>query len=405
MAEYTISATPSGTSKKNAQSRNINEILPYDATKYKTVSSITRTNGVWCSSGGQSQSAVVTVTAQLLIGDTVYMTADPVTCKCYGTGPSADNYATTTFTISTVAGSNAIIAAWAAGTLTIKWNLEDNKSGYDAYFRDGQYDDTITIVGEDVPPTNYKPVISSFSAMRSDNGTEVKTSADTIWIKVKLGLTDTSCAADKRKLYLYYGTTASVGTSYLDLSSNIAAMLSGEVSMQLSGTYSAGSDWYLYLVFIADEETSGYKSASVPKTNVPLHINKYNCGVGIGGYSASQSSTDYRVDVQWPLYAHEPIYALAGINGGIQGGITSSVSIKQNYKEVSVTFPTAFDSGVTPMVLVCMDKAAQNTDRYVALLSAMVVNGSVTNTGFKVRLCSNSSNTYSVAARWIAFAI
>lgn len=408
MAEYTISATPSGTSKKNAQSRNINEILPYDATKYKTVTSISRTDGVWCSSGGKSQSAIVTVTAQLVIDGTVWMTADPVTCKCYGTGPSADNYATTTFSGFTVAQSNELIAAWSAGTLVITWNLTDNKSAYEADFRSGQYDDTITITGQDVPPTNYKPVISKFEIMRSDDGASADTSAETVWATIKLGMTDTTCATDKRKLYLYYGTSTTMGTNYLDLSSKIATLLSSEGSFRLNGTYSPGSDWYMWLVFIADEETSGYVARSVAKTAVPLHISKYNNGVGIGGYSSVSDETmkdEHRVDVHWPLYAHDKIYALGGVNGGMQGGITDSVSIKQNYAEVTVTFPTAFDTGVTPVVMVCLDKAAETTDRYIALLSAMVVNGSVTNTGFKVRLCSNSSNTYSVAARWLAFAV
>ena len=406
MSQYTITATPSGKAKENEQSRNVNDLFEYNSDKYQTISTITRTNGTWCKCGGSSRTATYTITMQLIANGVVLASSDSVSVKVYGTGPKESDIVTTTISL-TEDQSTAAIAAWKTGTLEINWVLGTSSSGYIPYFRDGQYDDMITISGADTPPTDYAPVLDKFEVMRSTDGTTELPTAEYVYASIKAAMNNTAGLSDSKgaylKLYYAQNTTPDISTAdSITIASGTAIQtyITSETQVKLSNTFSNGSDWYFTLVFIAGGETSNYKYANVSRAEVPIHIAASNNGVAIGGYSDA-TNTDKRIDLYWKVYAH------AGIEGtiSIQGGITDSVSIKQNYAEVTVTFPTAFDAGVTPVVMVCLDKAAQDSDRYIALLSAMVVNGSVTNTGFKVRLCSNSSNTYSVAARWLAFAV
>ena len=322
MAQYSISAQPSGSSKKNAQSRMINSILPYTAGTYKTISYMSRRNGIWCSAGGTSQSVTMEVYAQLLSGETIIKTSNFATCKSYGSGPSSDNYATTEFTDWTTAESSAAIAAWEAGTLELKWFVSIKSytsSGHGSpSFRDGQYDDVITIQGQDVPPTNYAPSIASAKLWRTLDGSDTVTpTAEALRMKVRLGMNDTSGLSAGAALKLYYAQNAAptVGTSaYVDLSAHTQSCLDAETAIAISGTFSAGSDWYFTLVFTAGDEVSGPWYGNVPRAQAPIHIGESNNGVAIGGYSPATAS-DKRFDVFWPCYMHEKVHFMGGVSG------------------------------------------------------------------------------------------
>ena len=322
MAQYTISAQPSGNSKKNAQSRMINSILPYTAGTYKTISYMSRRNGVWCSAGGTSQSVTMEVYAQLLSGETVIKTSNFATCKSYGSGPSSDNYATTEFTDWTSAESGAAIAAWKAGTLELKWFVSIKSytsSGHGSpSFRDGQYDDVITIQGQDVPPTNYAPSITSAKLWRTLDGSDTVTpTAEALRMKIRLGMNDTSGLTAGAALKLYYAqnTAPTVGTSeYVDLSAYIQSCLDAETAIAISGTFSAGADWYFTLVFTAGDEVSSPWYGNAPRAQAPIHIGESNNGVAIGGYSPATAS-DKRFDVFWPSYMHERVHFMGGVSG------------------------------------------------------------------------------------------
>ena len=322
MAQYTISAQPSGSSKKNAQSRMINSILPYTAGTYKTISYMSRRNGVWCSAGGTSQSVTMEVYAQLLSGETVIKTSNFATCKSYGSGPSSDNYATTEFTDWTSAESGAAIAAWKAGTLELKWFVSIKSytsSGHGSpSFRDGQYDDVITIQGQDVPPTNYAPSITSAKLWRTLDGSDTVTpTAEALRMKIRLGMNDTSGLTAGAALKLYYAqnTAPTVGTSeYVDLSAYIQSCLDAETAIAISGTFSAGADWYFTLVFTAGDEVSSPWYGNAPRAQAPIHIGESNNGVAIGGYSPATAS-DKRFDVFWPSYMHERAHFMGGVSG------------------------------------------------------------------------------------------
>ena len=322
MAQYTISAQPSGSSQANAQSRMINSILPYTAGTYKTISYVSRRNGVWCSAGGTSQSVTMEVYAQLLAGETIIKTSNFATCKSYGSGPSSDNYATTEFTDWTSAESSAAITAWEAGTLELKWFVSIKSytsSGHGSpSFRDGQYDDVITIQGQDVPPTSYAPSITSAKLWRTLDGSDTVTpTAEALRMRIRLGMNDTSGLTAGAALKLYYAQNAApvVGTSeYVDLSAYIQSCLDAETAIAISGTFSAGADWYFTLVFTAGDEVSGPWYGNVPRAQAPIHIGERNNGVAIGGYSPA-TANDKRFDVFWPSYMHEKVHFMGGVSG------------------------------------------------------------------------------------------
>ena len=322
MAQYTISAQPSGSSKKNAQSRMINSILPYTAGTYKTISYMSRRNGVWCSAGGTSQSVTMEVYAQLRSGETVIKTSNFATCKSYGSGPSSDNYATTEFTDWTSAESSAAIAAWEAGTLELKWFVSIKSytsSGHGSpSFRDGQYDDVVTIQGQDVPPTSYAPSITSAKLWRTLDGSDTVTpTAEALRMKLRLGMNDTYGLSAGAALKLYYAQNAAptVGASeYVDLSAYIQSCLDAETAIAISGTFSAGADWYFTLVFTAGDEVSGPWYGNAPRAQAPIHIGEHNNGVAIGGYSPA-TANDKRFDVFWPGYMHEKVHFVGGVSG------------------------------------------------------------------------------------------
>lgn len=243
---------------------------------------------------------------------------------------------------------------------------------------------------------HYLPTISDTFAVnrKNDESTECWT---TLQVGYADGLTDVQKARMTCKAY-YDGTEITLPDSITQ--DVLVAGITENYDFLSNQPVDIADDHVIKVVF-GDQYEQAEDSCTVMRCFANLHLSGLRTGgVCVGGFS-SATKNNPKFECYYPAYFYGGIQG----SGGMQGGITESVSIKQNYAEVTVTFPTAFDTGVTPVVMVCLDKAAQDSDRYIALLSAMVVNGSVTNTGFKVRLCSNSSNAYSVAARWLAFAV
>ena len=200
MADYSISIDAAGSAKNNERDRSISGLFPYTGGTYKTISRLSRRGGIWCNCGGTSQSVTLAVYDQLLDGATVIKTSDTVTCKCYGSGPSADNYAQTTFSNWTQAESNAATAAWAAGTLIIRRFVTikaytSSKHG-SPVFRDGYYSDVIAIQGSTVPFTQYRPEILKFDIFRSDDGENENPESTSVYAKIRLKMNDSAGLAD-----------------------------------------------------------------------------------------------------------------------------------------------------------------------------------------------------------------
>lgn len=317
MADYSLSKNVAGSLQDNNQTRNINSFFPYTAGTYKTISLITRRDGIWCSCGGTSQSVTMDVYDQMLDGSIIIKQSDTVSCKCYGTGPSSDNYAKTTFDNWTQAESNAAIAAWEAGTLIIKRFVtitSYTSSGHGSpTFRDGYYNDDIVIQGSTVPFTQYLPTITSFSVMRSNDGVDENPESETIYARLNINMNDATGLTDAPILRLYYSPdiTITESTSYLelnDLFGMTAENLGVEKVFALPNTWSNGMDWYFKLHFSAGYEEALDATASVSRTSVPLFLASNNKGVSIGQYSTATESQP-KFESGWAFFA----------NGGIEG--------------------------------------------------------------------------------------
>ena len=136
-------------------------------------------------------------------------------------------------------------------------------------------------------------------------------------MKLRLGMNDTSGLSAGAALKLYYAQNAAptVGASeYVDLSAYIQSCLDAETAIAISGTFSAGADWYFTLVFTAGDEVSGPWYGNAPRAQAPIHIGERNNGVAIGGYSPATAS-DRRFDVFWPGYMHDRVHFMGGVSG------------------------------------------------------------------------------------------
>lgn len=319
MATYSITATPSGKNKDNSATRNLSAVFPYDSGQYRTISAVTRRDGLWCNCGGTSQSVVLEGYDQLINTDTgaEIKRSNTATCRIRGTGPSGENYMTTSFTGWTQAQSNAAVAAWAAGTLQIKrtvWIKSYTSANHGTpTFRDGYYDDTITIQGSTQPFTNYRPAISTFTLMRSSDGLVEDQLSTSVYAKIKIAMNNTAGLDAGAKLTLAYSTDAEFasGVTTLTLASG-RAQLTPYFSLsptKISGTFSLGSTYYFRLVFSAGEEVSTPKDASVSMAYTPVHIPKTNAGIAFGMYS-NATGNDRRCEINYPIYAYAGIATL-----------------------------------------------------------------------------------------------
>ena len=315
MADYSISKDAAGSAKNNERDRSIGNLFPYTGGTYNTISLLTRRGGIWCSCGGASQSVTLAVYDQLITGSTVIKTSDTVTCKCYGTGPSADNYAQTTFSNWTQAQSNAATAAWAAGTLIIRRFVTikaytSSKHG-SPVFRDGYYSDVIAIQGSTVPFTQYRPEISLFDVFRSDDGTTENPESTSVYAKIQLKMNDSTGLADSPRLRVYYAQNAdpSAASPYLDIGSAFgltAGNLNVDKTVQLTGTWSNGADHYFLLYFSAGYEVAVERLDMAPRASIPIYVAENNMGVAIGQYSSATEDVP-KLESNWPAYLYSGI--------------------------------------------------------------------------------------------------
>lgn len=402
MSTYSLSTTIKCTKGKNLASRTISDLFPYDSTKYATITSISRKDGIYCKTGSSSSSIWATfyVTAQLLIGGIAYITLDPIAGKSCGTGPSSENYVTTTFEGFTQEQSNALVAAWAAGTLSIQWTLSGGRGSNKPYFRDdGSYSDTISINGEDVPPVVYAPTVDLFTIARQS---DTSTKAD---VTIKLSI-DASADLNNARLKLFYAENDepdTVSGTYLSLSAYIQRCVEAAetgYAISLTDDYGLSSDWHFVLVFQIGYEQGKSAIRTLNRSSVPIHIAKSNTGVAIGGYSLPADG-ETRIDLYWPVYAH------AGIEGNtptIQRGSEAAVETSSGkYATFTVTFETPFAEGVTPVVVVSPTYSG-TISYYLGRCGAHVI--SVSNAGFTAIVANYTgvSGDYPFGLNWIAIA-
>lgn len=316
MAELNQTLTVS-VNKDNNASRIISSFFPYEAYPYRQLFTIVRVNGVWCSCGGSAQSVTLSGYDQLIDTSTgvVIKQSDTGTCGCHGTGPASENYMTTTFSNFTSTETQACIAAWKNGTLQIKrtvWVSAYSSSGHGSpTFRDGYYNDTIQIIGDTAPATNYGPKIDIFELFRDLNtdGTQ----SDKIVLTVRLSMNDAS-EFDSRNIILHAQendisgdwTLISLNEEYyFDIDLGVTKKIT------LSDTYNIDNDYYFYLSFTVGEEYDVSDIYCVTKASVPIHISQTNNGVAVGQFSTA-TKTNPKFESQYPVYPYSGIQICEG---------------------------------------------------------------------------------------------
>lgn len=415
MSTYNLSIVASGSNQDNAASRDLDVLFPFVADTYRTVSQITRVNGIWCSCGGTSQSVTLEGYDQLIDASTgtIIKTSANGICKCKGTGPSDENLMTTVFTFTDDAvgqmESNAVIAAWAAGNLRITrtvWIKSYSSSGHgDPTFRDGYYDDVITIVGSTQPFTEYLPEILAFTVYRSADGVTATQLSEKVYAKIQITMNDTTGLTDSPQLAIQYAmqpefadaTTITLGTTQATITPYFTMQ-----TVLLGETFSVGSHYYFRLGFTAGQEAAANAVASVGMSYTPIHIPGNNRGLAMGMYSNAQDG-DERCEINFPIFAYK---GFADVNGesfltqiGIQSGVTEQTTVSSNsYKDVEVTFPNAY-ADAEPMVMVCF--ASGSTAGYFGRVGVSVVSRS--QTGCTVRIFNGDSSNRSPRVNWMAF--
>ena len=411
MAEYSISADAAGSAKDNERDRSIGGLFPYTGGAYKTISLLTRRGGVWCNCGGTVQSVTLAVYDQLISGATVIKTSDTAICKCYGTGPSDDNYAETTFSNWTQAESNAAVAAWASDTLVIRRFVSirayTSPNHGSPVFRDGYYSDVIAIQGATVPFTQYGPSIARFDVFRSDDGETENPESESVYARIRLSMNDSAGLLAAPRLWVYYAQDTAPGADspHLDIGAAFglaAENLNVERTVQLPGTWSNGADCFFLLEFAAGDEAATGKLDMASRAAVPIYIAENNQGVSIGQYSTATEGNP-KFECRWPAYLYGGI-AQIGDGGasvltqmGVQWGQTAAQSVSSGgVKDYEITFDRAYSA--PPVVIPVL--VGELSGSGAGHLSAVV--RSVSEAGCVVRVASGNT-TFSVAVAWAAF--
>lgn len=354
---------------------------------------------------------------QLITGSTVIKTSDTVECKCYGSGPSNDNYAQTTFSNWTQGESNAATAAWAAGTLMIRRFVTikaytSSKHG-SPVFRDGYYSDVIAIQGSTVPFTQYRPEIIKFDIFRSDDGVNENLESTSVYAKIRLAMNDSAGLADSPKLRVYYAQDRDPDptSSYLDIGSAFgltAGNLNTDRVVKLSGTWSNGEDYYFKLYFSAGYEAAESKPDMAQRMAIPIYISENNSGVSIGQYSTAKKG-EPKFESRWPAYLYGGIAQIGDgsqnvfeVMGVQAGSVEGSASTSGKTVDYDVVFDKPY--AAAPVVVIGMQLGGNLAASYYAgRLSCALI--SVSATGFKVRTYNYtaSGDAVNIGFTWAAF--
>jgi hypothetical protein len=329
---------------------NSKPCLIYNGTPYYRFNSITREFGVWCNAGGTSQNVTMSVVATLQIYNTTTKTyttigdpSEPVYITSYGSGPTSSNYGTTTINIPSTDQdqelNQALFSAWAAGTLYIQWTATitrytSGSHGSPVFYKE-YFSDTIGIELTDEPWTDYQPTIESFTAVRGESAIIDSKSITSTSIYDGNDITDFIPKEDNNgsviKLtmkYKYCGTTSlttddsikgvftlKYGTenNFDNLSGtekweDTATDLNTEYTKVLYLVNTSVSLEYNFAISLQiANETSSILRTFVSKYGIPLNINQYNNGIGIGGFSTATKDDIGKIDLHWNTQIYEKV--------------------------------------------------------------------------------------------------
>lgn len=408
MAQYELTIDAAGKKHDNEQVRDINALFPYTGGTYKTISFASRKGGIWCNCGGASQSVTLSVYDQLISGETVIKTSDTVTCRCYGRGPDDNNYATTVFMFWTPQESNAAIAAWNNKTLKIKRfvtiaSYTSSKHG-SPVFRDGFYEDTITISGTDTPFTNYGPKIEMFDVFRTSNNITEQPSSTKVCAHARISMVD-AAGFENSTIRVYYasGVEPTQDSQFVDVKAYFSTGNLGVTQLLILGnSFGNGSDYYFKMEFVTGDEAATPIVDVALRASVPIMISDTNNGVAIGQYSSATSATP-KFECKWPAYFYGGIKQIGSGSGslmdllGIQSGVTYARRVTSGgVADITVTFPKKFSSD--PTVFVSLNGTLEGSS--AGGISAIV--RSANTTEFTVRIASTTTTYDGITVSWIA---
>ena len=168
----------------------------------------------------------------------------------------------------------------------------------------------VTFIEE--PPVVYAPKVDKFEVTRCNASGGADDEGQYIGTTLKLSIGDSAGLSGAQcKVYYAANSYPQVGVSqYVDLTSNISALMSGvELNTTLlTGVWNLGSIWNFAVVFTAGEETA-IATASAARGTVNFHISgEPGGGAAVGGFSTGTTENP-------KFEAHVPSYFYGGISG------------------------------------------------------------------------------------------
>lgn len=195
-------------------------------------------------------------------------------------------------------------------------------------------DRAVRAFGELLIGSYWKPKIDKFNVTRTTDGVEDDES-EKVTATIKLSISS-EANLENMTLRLYYkeGTEADTSTSPIWLKNNMADAIGKTLTLELSRSFSNGSDWNFLLVFtdyVNNFETVQARG-KVSKAFANLHLSgKANGGACFGGFS---SSTDVapKLESYYPTYLHSALHVegKTTLSGALEvaGEVVASGGIK-----------------------------------------------------------------------------
>ena len=322
----------SGTGMENAAVRTFTAQLPPLADNYRRITSIVRRNGVYCKTGGTSQSVIMQGYDELLVNGEVLLQSSTGACKAYGSGPSSTDYMVTEFTDISAQDSRRILDAWAAGTLQIRrtvWIYSASSGSHgQPYFRSGYYHDDIALFGTD---SAYMPVveITAFSAADTDRLYAEAWTSPPFDFTVRTTIANSDYWEDPMKLYRRMTISAANMTGESEAMAPITLENSGTDSTVWTVTqndvaFARKTDGFLrgaryritFTLSVGTDADNLTEAAAVyaeiDVAAVPFHMSRHGNGVSVGKYSGVGSDESERLfECAYPARFYENVEGIA----------------------------------------------------------------------------------------------
>ena len=154
-------------------------------------------------------------------------------------------------------------------------------------------------------------------------------------------------------------------------------------------------DGWVFELTLSNGHENIVSTARVERAWAPFHVAGTGYGIGIGMYSTGVLA-DPRLEVAWPAHL---LGGVRDFGGSIQCGITNDISTTAgSYQDLAIVFDVEYDSAPLIVVGFCND----STSGQFGKCCCAVLYGSVTTTGFTVRIHNGDIDTRAPKVTWIA---